>query len=47
MLKLARVSAADGDHTSVHMELSDDGYATLQLRPEGLWWAPAETQETN
>lgn len=47
MLKFAGVSAADGDHATIHVQLSDDGHATLQLRPEGLRRAPAKTQETN
>lgn len=47
MLELAGVSAADGDHAAVNVQLADDGHASFQLRTEGLWRAATQTQQAN
>lgn len=47
MLELAGVSAADGDHAPVHVELSDDGRAPFQLWAEGLRRAATQAQQAD
>lgn len=47
MLELAGVSAADGDHAAVNVQLADDGHASFQLRTEGLRGAAPQTQQAD
>lgn len=47
MLELARVSAAHRDHAAIHVQLTDNGHASFELRAEGLWRAAAQPQQTN
>lgn len=47
VLELAGVSAADGDHAPVHVELSDDGRAPFQLWAEGLRRTATQAQQAD
>lgn len=47
MLELAGVSAADGDHAAVDVQLADDRHAAFQLRAEGLRRAATQPQEAD
>lgn len=47
VLKLAGVSAADGDNAAIDVELADDGGAAFQLGSKGLRRAATQTQQAN
>lgn len=47
MLELAGVSAADGDHAPVHVELPDHRCAPFQLWAEGLRRAATQAQQSD